>query len=66
MKKLKRGSNMDPRANSYLRWKNPCSGIASLKIQIVQVSITSCSKLLIEHGSRHWKVLGQKNIIVHP
>jgi hypothetical protein len=29
--------------------------IASLKRQIVQVSITSCSKLIIEHGNRNLK-----------
>jgi hypothetical protein len=33
--------------------------IASLKRQIVQVSITSCSKLRIEHGNRHWKGIEQ-------
>jgi hypothetical protein len=29
-------------------------------------SIALCSKLKIEQGSSHWKVLGQQNISVHP
>jgi len=50
---------MDPRDHSTLRWKNPCSGIASLKRKIVQISITSYSKLIIEYGRRHWKCIEQ-------
>jgi hypothetical protein len=33
---------------------------------IFQISITSCSKLRIMQGSRHWKDPGQQNINVHP
>jgi hypothetical protein len=30
-----------------------------------QMTITFCSRLGIEHVSRGWKGLGQKNIIIH-
>jgi len=61
---LERGFKMIPRANSALNKKKTVQRLPPMKEKI-QTFINLCSKLIIEHGNRHWKYLERENRTTH-